>query len=153
MGKGVKEAKAIERVLHKYMRLEEMPFTYGDGIRLTQREIHAIDAIGENPDVNITQLAEMQGVTKAAMSQMIYRLFDKGYVEKVAAPESDRELRMVLTPSGRAAYEAHREYHAKRSGDFMDFLGSMKAAEFAVLQQVLASFEAMVDDALEEASN
>ncbi|MDU1389686.1 MAG: helix-turn-helix domain-containing protein, partial [Eggerthella sp.] len=77
MSKGVKEAKAIERVLHKYMQLEEMPFTYGDGIRLTQREIHAIDAIGENPDVNITQLAEMQGVTKAAMSQMIYRLLDK----------------------------------------------------------------------------
>ena len=153
MGKGVKEAKAIERVLHKYMQLEEMPFTYGDGIRLTQREIHAIDAIGENPDVNITQLAEMQGVTKAAMSQMIYRLLEKGYVEKVAAPESDRELRMLLTSSGQTAYKAHKEYHAKRSGDFMDILGSMDAAEFAALQHVLASFEAMIDGALEEAAN
>ena len=101
----------------------------------------------------MTQLAEMHGITKGAVSQMIYRLLDKGYVEKVSAPEDDRELRMILTPSGRAAYEAHREYHAKRSGDFMDFLGSMKAAEFAALHQVLASFEAMVDDALEEASN
>lgn len=153
MSKGVKEAKAIERVLHKYMQLEEMPFIYGDGIKLTQREIHTIDAIGENPDVNITQLAEMQGVTKVAMSQMIYRLVDKGYVEKVAAPESDRELRMLLTPSGQTAYKAHKEYHAKRSGGFMDLLGSMDAAEFAALQHVLASFEAMIDGALEEAAN
>ena len=80
MRKGVKEAKAIERVLHKYMRLEEMPFTYGDGIRLTQREIHVIDTIGTNPDINMTQLAEMHGITKGAVSQMIYRLLDKGYV-------------------------------------------------------------------------
>ena len=150
MRKGVKEAKAIERVLHKYMRLEEMPFTYGDGIRLTQREIHVIDTIGTNPDINMTQLAEMHGITKGAVSQMICRLLDKGYVEKVSAPEDDRELRMILTPSGRAAYDAHREYHAKRSGGFMDILNSMDASEFAALQHVLASFEAMVDDALEE---
>ena len=150
MGKGVKEAKAIERVLHKYMRLEEMPFTYGDGIKLTQREIHVIDTIGTNPDINMTQLAEMHVITKGAVSQMIYRLLDKGYVEKVSAPEDDRELRMILTPSGRAAYEAHREYHAKRSGGFMDILNSMDASEFAALQHVLASFEAMVDDALDE---
>lgn len=153
MRKGVKEAKAIERVLHKYMQLEEIPFTYGDGIKLTQREIHVIDAIGTNPDINMTQLAEMHGITKGAVSQMIYRLLDKGYVEKVPAPEDDREVRILLTQSGHAAYKAHKEYHAKRSGDFMDFLGSMNAVEFAVLQQVLASFEAMVDDALEEASN
>ena len=150
MRKGVKEAKAIERVLHKYMQLEEIPFTYGDGIKLTQREIHVIDSIGTNPDINMTQLAEMHGITKGAVSQMIYRLLDKGYVEKVPAPEDDRELRMILTPSGRAAYEAHREYHAKRSGGFMDILNSMDASEFAALQHVLASFEAMVDDALEE---
>ena len=150
MRKGVKEAKAIERVLHKYMRLEEMPFTYGDGIRLTQREIHVIDTIGTNPDINMTQLAEMHGITKGAVSQMICRLLDKGYVEKVSAPEDDRELRMILTPSGRAAYDAHREYHAKRSGGFMDILNSMDASEFAALRHVLASFEAMVDDALEE---
>ena len=84
---------------------------------------------------------------------MIYRLLDKGYVEKTPAPEDDREVRILLTQSGQVAYRAHKEYHAKRSGDFMDFLGSMNAAEFATLQQVLTSFEAMVDDALEEASN
>lgn len=153
MNKGVKEAKAIERVLHKYMQLEEMPFTYGDGIKLTQREIHAIDAIGENPDANITQLAEMQGITKAAMSQMIYRLRDKGYVKKATAPESDRELRILLTSNGNSAFKAHKEYHAKRSGDFVDLLGDMDAVEFAAFQRVLSLFEDMVDDALEEASN
>ena len=71
MRQGVKEAKAIERVLHKYMQLEEMPFNYGDGIKLTQREIHVIDTIGTNPDINMTQLAEMHGITKGAVSQMI----------------------------------------------------------------------------------
>lgn len=150
MRKGIAEAKSIERVLHKYMQLEEMPFTYGDGIRLTQREIHAIDSIGSNPDINITQLAEMQGVTKGAMSQMAYRLLDKGYVRKVSAPKDDRELRLLLTPNGQEAYKAHKEYHAKRSGDFMDVLAGMDDQESAALRNVLASFESMVDDALDE---
>lgn len=153
MRKGVEEAKAIERVLHKYMRLEEMPFSYGDGIKLTQREIHAIDAIGDNPDINITGLAEMQGVTKGAMSQMVYRLLDKGYVRKVAAPGDDRELRLLLTASGKEAHKAHKAYHAKRSGDFMDVLAGMDDQDFAALKRILGSFEAMVDDALAEAAS
>lgn len=153
MQKGVEEAKAIERVLHKYMRLEEMPFTYGDGIKLTQREIHAIDAIGDNPDINITKLAEMQGVTKGAMSQMVYRLLDKGYVWKVTAPGDDRELRLLLTSEGKAAHRAHKDYHAKRSGDFMDVLAGMDDRDFAALKRILGSFEAMVDGALAEAAS
>lgn len=153
MRKGVEEAKTIERVLHKYMRLEEMPFSYGDGIKLTQREIHAIDAIGDNPDINITKLAEMQGVTKGAMSQMVYRLLDKGYVRKVASPDDDRELRLLLTPEGKAAHKAHKDYHAKRSGDFMDALASMDDQDFAALKRILGSFEVMVDGALTEAAS
>ena len=150
MRKGAEEARLLERVLHKYMQLEEMPFAYGDGIRLTQREVHAIAAIGSNPDINVTQLARVQGVTKGAMSQMVYRLVDKGYVRKVTAPDSDKELRLILTPAGEAAFEAHKDYHAKRSDDLMASFGKMSADERAALLRALASLEDAVDGLLPE---
>lgn len=143
-------SRAIERVLHKYMQLEEMPFMFGDGVRLTQREIHTIDAIGRNPDINVTQLAQAQGVTKGAMSQMVYRLSDKGYVRKVTSPDSDKELRLILTKAGQQAFAAHKEYHAARTGDFMAMLRAMPEDEFSALGRAVASFEGMVDRELPE---
>lgn len=150
MRKGVEEAKAIERVLHKYMQLEDKPFSFGNGIKLTQREIHSIDAIGDNPEANITQLAKMQGVTKGAMSQMVYRLVDKGYVRKVSAPDSDKELRLSLTLAGQDAWKAHKQYHERQSGDATDILASLSPEESQVLTRVLDAFEAMMDRALAE---
>lgn len=151
MASSADRARSIERVLHKYMQLQDVSYLFGEGVRLTQREIHVIDAIGNNPDANLTQLAEIQGVTKGAMSQMVYRLVDKGYVRKTAAPDSDKEVRLSLTPSGQSAYREYKRFHEKRAGDAMDVLDSLTPEESRVLDRIVSAFENMMDEALAEA--
>lgn len=62
-------------------------------------------AVFENIDADgssITRLAARAGVTHQSMGQVIERLEDLGYVERVADP-NDRRARLVrLTPAGRA---------------------------------------------------
>lgn len=151
MASSADRARSIECVLHKYMQLQDVSHLFGEGVRLTQREIHVIDAIGNNPDANLTQLAEIQGVTKGAMSQMVYRLVGKGYVRKTAAPDSDKEVRLSLTPSDQSAYREHKRFHEKRAGDAMDILDSLTPEESRVLDRIVNAFENMMDEALAEA--
>lgn len=62
-----------EKITHKYMSIEKKKRYYDSNILLTCSEIHTIDAIGSNYNVNITHLASLQGVTKGAVSQMVHK--------------------------------------------------------------------------------
>lgn len=55
----------IERVIHKYLQWENKKRTYGTNILLSRAEIHTIAAVGDNPNINVTTLAEMLGITKS----------------------------------------------------------------------------------------
>ncbi|MFC4852938.1 MarR family winged helix-turn-helix transcriptional regulator [Actinophytocola glycyrrhizae] len=51
----------------------------------------------------ITELAELFGVTKQAMSQVVDSLATRGYVERVRDPRDGRRVRLTLSPRGRQA--------------------------------------------------
>ncbi len=140
-----RDLASMERIMHKYLQLEERPFEFGDGIRLTRREIHTIDAVGSNPDANLTQIARLQGVTKGAMSQMVYRLVDKGYLAKTPAPDSDAELRLVLTDKGREAYQAHRAYHRRQADGVEQVLRDMDDRVYEGFWAALRKLEELAD--------
>lgn len=85
---------------------------------LTRAEIHTIEVVGNQPQLNITILAEKLGITKVAASQLIYKLVDKELVQKTISPDSDTEVCLILTDAGRIAYNEHREYHMAHDKEF-----------------------------------
>ena len=78
---------------------------------LTQPEIHTIAIIGDYEGINVTNLARMRGITKGGASQMVYKLVDKGLVEKKVSPDSDAALCLYLTGKGKKARSEHRKLH------------------------------------------
>jgi len=50
---------------------------FGTGVMLYRAEIHTIRAIGDNPGINVTKLAESMGITKVAISQTVNKLVRK----------------------------------------------------------------------------
>ncbi|MCR3757621.1 MarR family winged helix-turn-helix transcriptional regulator [Clostridium felsineum] len=136
----------IERIIHKYTQMEKRRRFYGTNISLTYAEIHTIDTIGSNDGINITQLALLKGITKGAVSQMIYKLIDKGLVIKEASPKSDVEVVLKLTESGKKAYNAHLEFHRKKNEVMCDrLLNDMTEESYIKLKRGMESFERMLD--------
>lgn len=85
-------SRFMERTMHKYLQVEKQPRQYGPGILLTQTtEIHTIAIIGDQPNINVTELARQRGVTKGAASQLVYKLVNKGYLRKEKSPTLDIE--------------------------------------------------------------
>lgn len=141
-------ANLMERIVHKYNQTENRKMEYGTGQKLSRREIHTIHAIKENPEANITELARLQGVTKGAVSQMIYRLVDKGLVIKSVSAESDAEVSLDLSDLGLKAFENHMEYHKRAQHQYFHLLEDMTEEAFMQLINLLTNFDHMLDEEL-----
>ncbi|WP_142505684.1 MarR family winged helix-turn-helix transcriptional regulator [Melghirimyces algeriensis] len=102
---------SIGRLIFQLQRLERNPRTFGEAGTLTPSEIHAVDAIGEDGNVLMSQLAERLGVTKGAITQVIRRLEKKGIVFRGEHPEDSRAVLISLTDRGKTAYQAHLKLH------------------------------------------
>lgn len=114
-----------ERTIHKYMQFERCARCYSTDTPMPQAEIHTIAIVGDKPDINVTELAKLRGVTKGAASQMVYKLVDKSFLAKRVFPNSDTEVCLSLTENGEIAYAAHRKYHDDSDGEFLHILADM----------------------------
>lgn len=138
-------AELMERCIHKYNQVENKKFSYGSNIELTRNEIHTINFIGKNEGINVTELAKLKGITKGAVSQMIYKLVEKGFVTKRISPNSDTEVQLELTDLGWSAYEAHRKYHQEIHEEFFGLLNTMPDEAYEMMMEVARAFEQTID--------
>lgn len=137
-----------ERIIHKYTQVEKIKRSYGTDMLLSRAEIHTVAKVGDHEGMNVTSLAKQQGITKGAASQMVYKLVEKGLLEKRVSPNSDTEVSLSLTDIGRKAYQAHREYHEQADEEFFNMLRNMPKEVEQQLMAVLAEFDKALDERL-----
>jgi DNA-binding MarR family transcriptional regulator len=143
-------SELMERIIHKYNQVENKKRIYGANVLLTRTEIHTIVAVGEHPGLNVTELAQKQGVTKGAASQMIYKLVDKGFINKTVSPDSDTEVCLMLTEMGNTAFEGHRKYHESNSNRFFKIIRDMSPELMQQFEYTLKKFDEFLDESLKE---
>jgi len=100
----------FNRMLHIYSVLDKKPKEYGTGDLLYVSEIHAIYSIGNNPEINITQLAEFLGVTKGAISQTVKRLVHKHYIARYYG-RNKKEVNLRLSDKGFIIYQGYQTFN------------------------------------------
>lgn len=83
---------------------------YGEGIPLTMIEVHTLTYIEENPGVTVTQLAKYWNKTKAALSQTVSRLAEKGLVEKTKKEDNAKNVCLYPTELGIQLSKSHKLY-------------------------------------------
>lgn len=98
------------RVINRYNDIEKTPYSYGTDILLHPSETHTIEFIGNNPDINVTRLAELLGITKGAVSKRIKQLRKNDLVTKSISPETENEVVINLTVKGSEIYKAHAKF-------------------------------------------
>lgn len=145
MSKSNEIAQAFERVVHKYYKSEDIKRQYGTNMVLTRKEIHTIQFIGECPGIGVVELAEKQGVTKGATSQMVKKLVEKGLVIKKQSLSSESEICLELTDLGQKAFKGHEDFHNNAGKQWEQILDKMSKDDIQVIQRFINSVEKMLD--------
>src|SRR6056297_3476791 len=88
------------RIVNHFSVIERNPKKYGTDELFHKLEIHTIHAIGENPGINVTELAKWHGITKSAVSQVVKKLEKRGLIYRYNAPDNAKEVLFKLTDKG-----------------------------------------------------
>ena len=135
----------FERVMNRYLASERKPYRYGERI-LYRSEIHTVDAIGRNRDINITGLAAEQGVTKGAVSQMIDRLVKKGLVVKTVLSRSDTEVALNLTEDGEKVFAMHQDQHREMFEYMNHTLSDISERDIQIFSDIMNRLNIYLED-------
>jgi DNA-binding MarR family transcriptional regulator len=97
------------KILHLYSVIGRKPKDYGTGDLLYVTEIHTITMVGKNREINMTQLADMMGVTKGAISQTIRKLVHKKLILK-SNTTNRKEFNLRLSEKGHIVYKGQEAF-------------------------------------------
>lgn len=131
----------MERVIHEYVQIEQRTWDYGNGLKLSRPEIHTIMLVSANPGISVTALAKKRGITKGAASQLIYKMVDRGLIEKRVSSESDAQVSLTLTDLGREINALHDEYHRTNAEPLFAYLKELPDETARALIDVMAYFD------------
>ena len=131
--------RELFRISTMYQRIEEMPIPVGSEFEVSTREAHMVQAVGENNNMSVTQLADHFGITKSGASQMVKKLTNKGFVLKRQAAHSNKEFELSLTPLGWEVFKAHERLHGQDFNTLIDGLASFSISQVATLSVLMES--------------
>lgn len=133
-------------VMLKLAEAQERLHRYGTDTPLFAAEIHMIKCVKENPNRHMTALAELLGVTRGAVSQIVMKLEGKGMLVK--EEDAGSRVRRVLrtTPKGERAYVFHEELHAAFDHLVEDLLQGASEEEKNFLRDFLEGLDAALDE-------
>lgn len=123
----------FQSIMALAMKLDKAPKRFGTDKNLSHAEIHLIEIIGDHPDLSVTEIASLIGVTKGAVSQGLKRLEIKGLSDKVQDPANLSRAMVTLTAKGKMAYWAHKHWHETMDGGFSNYLNTMDKKDLRVI--------------------
>jgi DNA-binding MarR family transcriptional regulator len=85
--------------------VDRMTVLYRELERTTDAPIavhRALAAIGAEPGVPASRLAELLGIRRPAVSHVLKALAGRGWIERVRSDEDQRSVRVYATPAGQA---------------------------------------------------
>lgn len=110
------------KLMYLVMDYERVKRTYGADVEINSAEIYLIKCIAENPGCNVTSLAGMLDVSKAAVSQLLKRIKKKGMI--IIHRDANNSSRYIihLTDKGNLAHDGHMKLKADLYADLIQSL-------------------------------
>jgi len=136
------------KIINKYNQLENVPLKFGTDVLLHASEIHFIEVVGHNPGHNVTGLADLYGITKGAVSQLVKKLEAMGLVEKSKSPDNAKEVLISLTKKGKIAHRNHEELHQQINRSLFKEVATLSEEEIQLIMRSFKSLDNFMDEAL-----
>ena len=125
------------QAVKSWQALESQPRKFGIEEDLHSSEIHLIEAVGHNEGMSVTDLADVMGITKGAVSQTLKKLEAKGLVAKNPDPGNNSRLLIQLSSKGKVAFFAHEHWHETMDGGFKEYFFGMPEQQLVFLDEFL----------------
>lgn len=133
-------ADILHRASMLYMA-SNIPIDYGTGEKYTSVEVHLLKYIIDHPGKTVTDLSQEWDKTKAAISQMLKRMEEKGLIEWRGALDSKKKQLYFATSKGETLNRQHIEYDERVFGQTLKLLGeTCTQEEIAVCFHVLEKY-------------
>jgi DNA-binding MarR family transcriptional regulator len=139
-------AQYITKIKNKLNRLEKKSLDFGNGGKLYASELHTIEAIGEKYGNTVTELCNLFGTTKGAVSQIISKLEKKELISKERNRDYGKEIDISLTEKGWVIFESHKELHNKMDVAFLNFMKTIPEDQLSTFLSILKEMEKYVDE-------
>ncbi|EHI98748.1 regulatory protein MarR [Clostridium sp. DL-VIII] len=112
---------------------------FGTDVPIFHSEIHVIKAIAGHPGIHVGGLADILGVTKGAVSEILKKLERKALVIKEVDDLNLSRYSLSLTEKGKKAHSNHILYHSIINNMVEDELQNASEHELEFLSNFLSS--------------
>lgn len=147
ISKGKQLFEQIQRVGGTFIALEKGFVFQHKEVKLYPSEIHLMKMVDHNPGFNATDIAKLLGVTKAAISQTVFRLEKKGIIAKGSGPFG-HVLRIMLTPFGKDALTAFHKHNYRQWSDFSRYCERLPRRKYRAIRRFLSRLEGFLNSRL-----
>ena len=103
LGRGRRLDEIAEALPQRASALSRL-FLTRSSVGISRTEVGVLNALSTRP-FRITELAARESVTQPAITLLVNRLEDRGWVRRAADPADRRVVLVELTGSGRAAFD------------------------------------------------
>lgn len=139
-------AQYVTKIKNKLNKLDQKAIDFGTGEKLYASELHTIEAIGEKCGDTVTELCNLFGITKGAVSQIISKLEKKQLISKERNREYTKEINISLTEKGWIIFKSHKELHNKMDVEFLSFMKTIPEDQLNIFLSILKNMEKYIDD-------
>jgi len=133
------------RITKKFNELEKMAIDVGIGEKLYPSEFHVIVAVGSGYENTVTGLSRKLDITKGAVSQVVNKLHEKGFVNKERNKDYGKEIILSLTEKGQNAFKIQEDFHRKMEVEFINHLEAVTPEQIDSFLLILPKIEEYID--------
>lgn len=129
--------EVLYKISRDFYAYDSVPRKYGTNDLLYMVEAHTIKIIGKKESIGVTDIANITGKTKGAVSQIVEKLAEKKIIIKEKDTEDNRRIKLALTEKGQKIYKFHKELDKENYRLILDKLGNISADEFLICNKIL----------------
>lgn len=133
------------RLSRKFLEAMKQPNKFGTDKLLYSSEIHTLEMIGKHPGITVTELADLQGISKSALPKLIHKLIQKDLVYRYQETGNKKNILLELTDNGRIAVQHHLKFHETFDRGIMKKINSLTPQEYLFLSDILQDLEQYID--------
>lgn len=140
--------KISYRILRVAMRIGELDVrtrNYGTDVLISMAEIHIIQAVAKASGASVTDLAGILGITKGAVSQLLFKLEKKGLIVKHTDASNASRMNIVLTEKGEVANREHERIHQEFDQIVKSILSNYSLEECDIFDRIFTEIEEKVN--------
>ena len=137
----------LMRIGKLFNDIENFTIIMDQGEKLYPSEIHVIAAVGNGLANQVTILSQKFGITKGAVSQVVNKLSNKGYLKKKSL---GKEIILSLTPKGQMVFDIQDKLHKKVETNFVEYLDNLSPEEIDSFLNIIGKIEDIIVSFLSE---